>query len=155
MSIIQIQDLGNIIFDNSKYLKDQSYRNMLEILKDIVETVPINNHSVYAYLETNYIINEDEITEELETIVTHFKFIILLNKNMFQMLQDDLDISLKLIMNNNLGRIQFKEMKKFMTAYSIHCKKLFNILDDDIDIKIKDTTINYLSIESLDLFWKD
>ena len=155
MSIIQIQDLGNIIFDNSKYLKDQSYRNMLEILKDIVETVPINNHSVYAYLETNYIINEDETTEELETIVTHFKFIILLNKNMFQMLQDDLDISLKLIMNNNLGRIQFKEMKKFMTAYSIHCKKLFNILDDDIDIKIKDTTINYLSIESLDLFWKD
>ena len=155
MSIIQIQDLGNIIFDNSKYLKDQSYRNMLEILKDIVETVPINNHSVYAYLETNYIINEDEITEELETIVTHFKFIILLNKNIFQMLQDDLDISLKLIMNNNLGRIQFKEMKKFMMAYSIHCKKLFNILDDDIDIKIKDTTINYLSIESLDLFWKD
>ena len=155
MSIIQIQDLGNIIFDNSKYLKDQSYRNMLEILKDIVETVPTNNHSVYAYLETNYIINEDEITEELETIVTHFKFIILLNKNIFQMLQDDLDISLKLIMNNNLGRIQFKEMKKFMTAYSIHCKKLFNILDDDLDIKIKDTTINYLSIESLDLFWKD
>ena len=155
MSIIQIQDLGNIIFDNSKYLKDQSYRNMLEILKDIVETVPINNHSVYAYLETNYIINEDETTEELETIVTHFKFIILLNKNIFQMLQDDLDISLKLIMNNNLGRIQFKEMKKFMTAYSIHCKKLFNILDDDLDIKIKDTTINYLSIESLDLFWKD
>tara|TARA_R110000824_G_scaffold256051_1_gene444983 strand:- start:113 stop:580 length:468 start_codon:yes stop_codon:yes gene_type:complete len=155
MSIIQIQDLGNIIFDNSKYLKDQSYRNMLEILKDIVETVPTNNHSVYAYLETNYIINEDETTEELETIVTHFKFIILLNKNIFQMLQDDLDISLKLIMNNNLGRIQFKEMKKFMTAYSIHCKKLFNILDDDLDIKIKDTTINYLSIESLDLFWKD
>ena len=155
MSIIQIQDLGNIMYDNSKYLKDQSYINMLAILKDIVETVPINNHSVYAYLETNYIINEDEITEELETIVTHFKFIILLNKNIFQMLQDDLDISLKLIMNNNLGRIQFKEMKKFMMAYSIHCKKLFNILDDDIDIKIKDTTINYLSIESLDLFWKD
>lgn len=154
----KIQDLGDLIFDNGPCLKDDSYKNMLDKLKDIMDTVPIHNHRVYAYLETKYIINEGELTEEIITIVTHFKFLILLNKRIDHLIQDDLDIYLKIIMNNNLGRLQFKELKHFINAYKRHSEKLFDLNKEDPqneqELKILDTTIDYLSIESLELFWE-
>lgn len=151
MSVIQIQDLGDLIFDSSHHLKDKSYKDILDKLKDIMETVPTHNHRVYAYLETKYIINENEENEETESIVTHFKFTILLNKKISHLIDDDLDISLKLVMNSNLGRLQFKELKQFTNAYNSHSKKLFPFEED---VKVLDTTINYQCIESIELFWE-
>ena len=150
MSILQIQDLGDLIYDNGRNLKDESYKNMLDKLKDIMETVPTHNHRVYAYLETKYIINEGEIDEEIETIVTHFKFLILLNKKISHLIQDDLDIYLKMIMNSNMGRLEFKQIKQFMKAYDLHSKKLIS----KEEINVLETIIDYQSIESLELFWE-
>ena len=156
MSVLQIQDLGDLIFDNSRSLKDESYKNMLDKLKDIMDTVPTRSHRVYAYLETKYIINEGEHSEHIESIVTHFKFIILLNKKIDHLIQDDLDISLRIVMNNNLGRLQFKELKHFMNAYKWHSQKLFDINKEDEDVVAAgaETIIDYLAIESLELFWE-
>ena len=38
MSVIQIQDLGDLIYDNGRCLKDESYKNMLDKLQDIMGT---------------------------------------------------------------------------------------------------------------------
>lgn len=150
MSTLQIQDLGDLIYDNGRNLKDESYKNMLDKLKEIMEAVPTHNHRVYAYLETKYIINEGEIDEEVESIITHFKFLILLNKKISHLIQDDLDIYLKMIMNSNMGRLEFKQLKKFTNAYDLHSKKLIG----KEEIKVLETIIDYQSIESLELFWE-
>ena len=156
MSVIQIQDLGDLIYDNGRYLKDESYKNILDKLKDIMDTVPTNNHRVYAYLESKYIINEGEPSEHIESIVTHFKFLILLNKKIDHLIQDDLDTSLRIVMNNNLGRLQFKELKHFMNAYKWHSEKLLeiNMKEEGESVKVLETIMDYQSIESLELFWE-
>ncbi len=157
MSIDNIQTLSDMIFDISKTIKDESYKNLLDSLRVLHDNCPTFGHRVYACLETKYTINEDLETEETSSIVTCFSFIILLNKQISHLLKDDLDTTLKVVMNNNMGRLEFKEIKKFMDAYSKHNKKILDINDRDMvadeSFKLCNTTIDYRSIESLDVFW--
>ena len=81
---------------------------------------------------------------------------ILLNKKIDHLINDDLDISLRIVMNNNLGRLQFKELKHFMNAYKWHSEKLLeiNMKEEEESVKVLETIMDYQSIESLELFWE-
>ena len=142
MSMIEIQDLGDLIFDNSKFLKDNSYKNMLDKLKNIVDTIPTHKHKVYAFLETTYVSDKDEITESYGTIDTLFSFIIILNKQIDHLIQDD------------MATLDFKELNKLINSTSQHVKKIQMEINNSVSpLIIKNTIIKYNSIESLSIFW--
>ena len=154
MSMIEIQDLGDLIFDNSKFLKDNSYKNMLDKLKNIVDTIPTHKHKVYAFLETTYVSDKDEITESSGTIDTLCSFIIILNKQIDHLIQDDIDLSLKVIIQNNIGTLDFKELNKLINSTSQHVKKIQMEINNSVSpLIIENTIIKYNSIESLSIFW--
>ena len=152
-----VQNISNSIFDIKEKLKDEEYVKIMRQLQELSKQQGISHilHKGFCCIETNIILDNDELTELTHSIFNVFNIDIWMDKRIDQTYNDDWQnkILLKKLIEKH-GSIPVQEIEKINYNYTLHRYKLLDEVDMhrncEHDVILKETKFDFVEISPVD-----